>query len=399
MSSVFRQLAIVPLIAYAAAGCAITYHIRSELTPAPTASALVKQWPLAVGVYIAPPIRGRVLAQQLWRVPAGNSAAANFEWAVAKMFAKVNELDAPPVGRAAPDGLAGSIALEDVALTGTPPRSLRYEIALYSAQGDRIDHWSLETPMALWDLEPSSFSLHGVATDLSYAIRNITAQFMVDFTSHAVVRDWLALAGIEAVELQPDFRPAGTVAPPANRILLVPNIDTWLYSDAAVAMACVGERLAQMTPPFEVIPADRMRLEFFPWLEPATAPKSAEAMRTWLAEPAIEAKLRSIGVHYLLEFRGGTKTAIPRGAMVCSLGCFGLLWGSHESGFSAYVVDLWGDTELRGASVTRRSGVYVPAFFLPLPILAQTQASACEEMAGRLHAILANGTALAPSRP
>jgi hypothetical protein len=392
MSLVCRRLAVVSLVACLATGCTFTYRLRPELMPAPSASALIAPWPLAVGVYIPPSIRDRVLAQQLWRVPVGDATASTFEWAVANMFTKVDELDTPPAGRTAPSGLAGSIVLEDVALEGTPRDSLRYEIALYSAEGVRIDRWSLATPTALWDTRTSSFSLRGtVATDFSYAIRNLTAQFMVDFTSHAAVRDWLAAAGIDPPALRPDFKPARTAAPPANRVLLVPNIDTWLYSDAAPAMACVGERLARLTPPFEVIPADRVRLEFFPWLEPGTAPKSAKDVRNWLADPAIEAKMHSIGVRYLLEFRGGTTTAIPEGAMLCSLGCYGFIWGSHESAFSAYVMDIQGDSELGSASVTRRSGVYIPAFVFPVPLLAPTQASACEEMAGRLHEIFAKG--------
>ena len=190
--------------------------------------------------------------------------------------------------------------------------------------------------------------------------------------------------------MRPTFSGDAAVPPALPKVLLVPNLGTWLYTDAVRAMDCVGRRLAQAQPSFQVIPADQVRLEFFPWLEPSTAPKSLEDLQRWAAEPAIRSKMRAIGARYLLEFHGGTKTDIPKGGILCGAGfgaggCFGFAWGSRDSTFGATLLDTWeGGTPL-DASAMRHSGVYMPAFVLPIPLMAGTESKACEELSQRIH--------------
>jgi len=43
---------------------------------------------------------------------------------------------------------------------------------------------------------------------------------------------------------------------------------------------------------------------------------------------------------------------------------------------------------LPDAQVTQRSGVYVPALGLPIPLMAATGTKACKEFAGRIHTML-----------
>jgi len=378
-----------------ASGCAFTYAVKQEVLPQPSTAPMIQSWPLSVGLYIPPAVKSRVLGQQGWRVPVGEAAASNFQWTLERMFARVVVLDAPPAGQTLPGGLNGIVELSDIAYEFATFESLRYEIALDSGKGERVDRWPVTTSLPVWDVAESSLStlMMNRGTELAYAMRDVSAQFMVHFADRPAVQAWLAGEGVAAVAVRPAFSGNGTPPPAVPRVLLVPNLGTWLYTDAARAMGCVGDRLAQARPPFEVIPADQVRLEFFPWLEPSTAPKSLEDLQRWAAEPAIRNKMHAIGARYLLEFHGGTKTDIPGGGILCGAGfggggCFGFAWGSRESAFSATLLDMWEDGTPLDARATQHSGVYVPAFGLPVPIMAATETAACEDLTRRIHDLL-----------
>lgn len=170
--------------------------------------------------------------------------------------------------------------------------------------------------------------------------------------------------------------------------MVVPDLETWFYTDGGAAKSCIGERLAEYSPPLELLPIDRVRLEFFPWLEPAVAPKSRDEMRRWLDDDAVQAQLRALGVHYFLEFRGGTKMD-TQGGMLCSYGCLGFIWGSRQSSFSVDLLDVRKNGALTEETAVRRGRVIVPAFLLPVPLIAATKTAACEELAGKIHAAVA----------
>jgi len=393
---------LLGLAVTAVSGCAFIYPVEQKVLPQPTTAAMIQPWPLSVGMYIPPAVRSREFARQGWRVPVGEPAASNFQWTLEQMFARVVVLDAPPAKQALPDGLNGVVELSDIAYDFATPESLRYEIGLYSDAGERIESWPVTTTLPLWDIHESGLSALLVmnrGTELAYAMRDVTAQFMVHFADRPAVQTWLAGEGVAAAAVRPAFDGNGGTPPPAvPRILLVPNLGTWLYTDATRAMNCIGHRLAQARPPFEVVPADQVRLAFFPWLEPSTAPKSLEDLQRWAAEPAVHNKLHAIGARYLLEFHGDTQTEFPKGGILCGAsfgagGCLGFAWGSHESAFSATLLDMWEGGMPLDASATQRSGAYMPAFILPIPLMAPTESKACEELSQRIHDRLTQGDA------
>ena len=256
-------------------GCSFTYSIKQEILPLPSATALVQKWPLTVGLYIPPSVKSKVFSQQAWRVPAGKEVSSTFIWALSQMFAHVVEVDLPPTEENIPSNLAGVIVLSDVSIVdASGSESLRYETGLYSQGGHLIDQWSLTAPRVNWDVEQSSFTslIQSVGSEFSYSIRNLTALFMVDFIKHVSIQHWLSNAGITELTTGPSSSASiDTQSQTANGVLIVPNIGTWLYTDASRAMSCVGNRLAQLSPPVKVISADTIRLELFPWIEPVAA--------------------------------------------------------------------------------------------------------------------------------
>jgi hypothetical protein len=379
-----------------AAGCAVTHDVKPELLPAPTASAMVQQWPLSVGVYIPPSVRSREFAKDLWRVKGGGaSIASTFQWALAQLFAEVVLLDAPPSVGKVPDGLVGVIELSDVAPKHAGVLA-SYEISFYSAKGEKIASWTLNGSAFIWDTEGSSLSssLHSVGTDLTYVIRDLTASFMVELPRQESVRRWLEDANIRPAELRPFLKVQAAKPQNANKVMILPTLPLWRYTDHATAMECVGNHLRAYNPPVEIVLAESVRFDFFPWLEPSTAPTNLEDLRTLVFQPAIEQKIRGLGVRYLLSIQGGTTTSIPGGGIFCGgsgmgAGCFGFAYGSHQSSFTASIIDLQENGEHSEVASKQSSDVYVPAFLLPIPLIAPTEAAACERLARDIHTAIA----------
>lgn len=378
-------------------GCSFTYRIKQEILPPPSAKALVQKWPLTVGLFIPPSVKSKEFSQQAWRVPAGKEISSTFIWATGQMFAHVVEINFPPTEKNIPNNLAGVIVLSDVSIgDASGLESLRYEIGLYSQGGHLVDQWSLTVPRMNWDVEQSSLTslIQSVGSEFSYSIRNLTALFMVDFVKHVSVQHWLSSAGVTELTIGPSYSVSiDTQSQSANRVLIVPNIGTWLYTDASRAMSCVGNRLAQFVPPVKVISADTIRLELFPWIEPSTAPTSVDELQNLLSNLAIKNKIRALGVGYILEFHGGTTTDIPRGGIFCGVvtgggGCLGYAWGSRESSFNATILDIKDKNKLSNAVSAQKGGVYVPAFIFPMPIMAATESKACQDLTSQIHTLI-----------
>lgn len=392
------RLCLLCVSACLATGCAIDYQLREDLLPARAATALIEPWPLDIGLYIPPPVQARVIGHQAWRMPVGETLTANFHWTLRQMFRRVEVLTAPPAGRRQPGELSATLELAAVDYRYGVPGSLGYDIVLRSTQGAVLDAWSVTTPMNLWDLDASSLrgSLYSVSSEFALAMRNVTAQFMLGFAERPAVAAWLRAQGLAAT-LRPASRAASARPAGQARILLVPNIGSWLHTDAARARSCVGQRLETRTGTFEIVPVAEVRLGFFPWLEPGTAPKTTGDLLHWLATPPVRSRMQALGVRYLLEFHGGTTTEMPGGGIVCgggygAGGCLGFAWGSRQSAFRATLLDARADSPPLETGSSRRGGAYMPAFILPVPIMAATQRHACEDLRRRLRELLEQDT-------
>ncbi|NJD24711.1 MAG: hypothetical protein FIB06_04840 [Betaproteobacteria bacterium] len=386
--STIRIVMLLPAFLLCLAGCTISYGIRPELLPSGDAKALVQQYPLSVGLHIAPKVRTKEYRQGLALVPAGDQLTISFTWAVGQLFANTVMLDHMPAGNQLPDGLSGAIELADVDLHDGNATT-KYAINFYSATGELLETWSASGGFALWDIELSSVSasMQNVGTGLSYSIRDTTANFMVELPKQRAIRNWLEAAKLQYGELAPPQASSSVGHARHDKVLLLPDTYSWRYTDNGEAMQCVGNRLRSYQPPIAVsVMTDVVRLQFFPWLEPSTGPRLAEDFIAWLALPAVRNKFDELGFRFLLSHQGGTRTTIPGGGILCGAsmgggGCLGFAWGTHESSFTATLFDMHTQASPRDFASLKSSGVYVPAFVLPIPLLAPTESAACESLA------------------
>jgi len=152
---------------------------------------------------------------------------------------------------------------------------------------------------------------------------------------------------------------------------------------------CLVSRIHDVAPEIVLIPQRAIRDALFPLLEPATAPETEEEFAALLSREEVRRRLSSRGLRYLVAFAGGTMRPDWKGGILCGAGyggggCLGFAWQDETTALSATV---W---SLAVASVAQREDAkaegtsVVPAFLLPLPILAHTRQSACNELGSRV---------------
>jgi hypothetical protein len=154
---------------------------------------------------------------------------------------------------------------------------------------------------------------------------------------------------------------------------------------------CVAESLenAHLT----VYPQQRFINRLFPWFEPRIAPTTIDALPRLLADPVVAKRLRTTDVRYMVWLDGATRDAGNGGAMSCAVGpgggaCLGFLWWEEEATYEATVWDLSDIQSVGKVSVDASGTSYMPAVILPVPLMARTQAAACDDVADALREFL-----------
>lgn len=131
----------------------------------------------------------------------------------------------------------------------------------------------------------------------------------------------------------------------------------------------------------------------FPWLEPRTAPISAEALSRLLEEPLIATRVEQTGVRFMAWVDGQTDKTDSGGSMACGLspaggGCFGFGWWEKESQYEVSIWDVKRRAPVGKVAVNASGTSYMPAVILPIPLIARTEAAACDGIAGQISELL-----------
>jgi len=181
-------------------------------------------------------------------------------------------------------------------------------------------------------------------------------------------------------------------------ILAKPQIEGAAAEDEF--MDCVGRGLGKGSSPIRVQDNNQFVDSLFPWFEPATAPRRAEAVTQLLARPGVSERVASSGVRYLVWLDGGTRKTDGGGSIACgaapgAAGCIGFGWWENESNYEATVWDLT-QAKTAGSVGTNVAGTSaIVGAVVPIPFIARVQATACQRLADQLQSFF-NGGAPAP---
>lgn len=158
----------------------------------------------------------------------------------------------------------------------------------------------------------------------------------------------------------------------------------------ASLVSCIGGRLKRGTQKsIRVIPESEFVDSFYPWFEARTAPLHPKRFRAIISEPVVAEKINALNIRYVVWIEGSTERTASAGSMSCTIspaggGCFGFGTWEDTSDYEATVWDLDTFEEVGRVSTEAVGTSYMPAFVVPIPLLAQVEGDACQGMGKQL---------------
>ena len=154
-------------------------------------------------------------------------------------------------------------------------------------------------------------------------------------------------------------------------------------------VSCLGRKLKRAAGGLNVIGQTEFIDSFYPWFESRTAPLHTDKLRKLLEEPLLAQRMEDLKIRYLVWVEGSTERTGSTGGISCSVGpggggCFGFGTWEDTSDYEATIWDVTTFTEVGRISTEAVGTSYMPAIFVPIPLLAQVQGDACKGMGRQL---------------
>jgi hypothetical protein len=143
-----------------------------------------------------------------------------------------------------------------------------------------------------------------------------------------------------------------------------------------------------------VLTADEARDAFFPWLEPSQMPRGDAAVQTFVARPAVAAKLRALALRYLVVVDlSTTDDDLEGGELLLAGGAF----GKASARVSAEIVDLEAGC-CRPGGAARATGIrgYAHVVIYGVIVVSSVQQPACDRLSAALVQALGRSQSSAP---
>ena len=157
----------------------------------------------------------------------------------------------------------------------------------------------------------------------------------------------------------------------------------------ASLVACIGGKLRAGTKNIKIIPEPEFVNAFYPWFEARTAPLRPKKLQKVLEVPPVAQKLKAMRIKYFVWVEGSTERTASAGSMSCSIGpggggCFGFGTWEDTSDYETTIWDVATFEEVGRVSTEAVGTSYMPAFVVPIPLLAQVEGDACKGMGRQL---------------
>ena len=154
-------------------------------------------------------------------------------------------------------------------------------------------------------------------------------------------------------------------------------------------VSCLGGRLKRRLSGIGVIQEEQFVNSFYPWFEARTAPQHPDKLRQVFDQPKVSSRIKELGIRYFIWVEGSTERTGSAGSMTCSIapgggGCFGFGTWEDTSDYETTIWDIESFNEVGRVSTEAVGQSYMPAFVVPIPLLARVQGNACEGMGNQL---------------
>ena len=159
---------------------------------------------------------------------------------------------------------------------------------------------------------------------------------------------------------------------------------------------CIGSRLANGDPGFRLISETEFMNSLYPWFEPRTAPMAMNRFASLMEMPSFEQRVRDMKLKYVIWVDGSTERVDSMGSISCAVGpggagCLGFGSWQDDATYEASIWDVHQLQQVANVSANAEGTSYMPAFVVPIPLIARVQASACEGLGKQLQTLFVEG--------
>ena len=199
----------------------------------------------------------------------------------------------------------------------------------------------------------------------------------------------LVLPGCKSTTVIDQHRVAPTVIGTDDSIVVLGRRTRSDHETEYDFVQCVGKELGNGEGAINVIPEKTFVDTMYPYFEASTAPTDVRNLEKLVQVPAIAEKFNEFRVRYFVWIDGFTETTDKSGSITCSIGpggggCFGFASWDDEANYEASIWD-FKNLSLSGKISAETKGTsFMPAVFIPVPLLARVQSNACASMADQL---------------
>jgi hypothetical protein len=372
-------------VAAAVTGCAsqmVTVHGAPEQVP------LVQRHEARVLVHYATAVRDAQYSDQVVNVAIGAASIERLDQAFAALFSSVTQASEWPPWRSGSLPVDGVIEVDHGSIDvvqgvrdfpassalftlGTPHKVIvYYHACLYRPDGAKVDCWEAQS---LTERQLGFFASEGasVAALADQAMTDAVAKLTRAIELDPAVQAWLSQPTVSTRAVSVSARIA---------ILGWPLQSVGVDEEGEVA-GCLKRTLSTALPGMEFVGRSLVRAALYPLLQPSTEPKTEEEFARLLARTDVQARLRELGLGYLIAFAGATSDGEVKGLPACGyMGCYGYVWQSEESRLDAVLWQLNSEPKAQSLSAAAQGTNAVPIVFIPIPIPARTLDEACEEL-------------------
>ena len=154
-------------------------------------------------------------------------------------------------------------------------------------------------------------------------------------------------------------------------------------------VSCIGKHISSHDKSIVVIRELEFINSFYPWFEPRTAPLRPTDLRKLMQHEPAARRMAELKTEYMIWIDGSTERIDSAGTMSCAIspaggGCFGFAHWSDEANYEAVIWDVTDQTEVGRINTIATGHSYMPAFIIPIPLIARVQGTACDGLGDQL---------------
>jgi len=152
---------------------------------------------------------------------------------------------------------------------------------------------------------------------------------------------------------------------------------------------CIAKELLAVERDVQIIGEIDFLNRMYPWFEPRTAPLNPERLRLMMDNPKFAAVIHAMNLHYMIWVEGSTVRGDSSGAMSCSIAptgiaCFGFGAWEDDASYEIAIWDVKNFNSVAWLSASTSGTSYMPAFIVPIPLIARVKSNVCESIADQI---------------